>query len=57
MMILIIGLTCSILLLSSEGSGSCSDNFSGSVGSGSSSGALWVRKFGNLHIREILVVT
>ena len=41
-----------------------SGNFSGSVGSGSSigaprarSGALWVRKFGNLHIREILVVT
>ena len=31
-MIFIIGLTCSILILSNEGSGSCSDNFSGSVG-------------------------
>ena len=31
MIILITGLTCSILLLSNEGGGSCSDNFSGSV--------------------------
>ena len=31
MIIRIIGLTCSILLLSNEGGGSCSDNFSGSV--------------------------
>ena len=37
MMILVIGLICSILLLSNEGSGSFSDNFSSSVSSGSSS--------------------
>ena len=31
MLIFIIELTCSILLLSNEGSSNCSDNFSGSV--------------------------